>query len=182
MRKNYLRRRVLTIAIAGSLAAFGCMEIFDSRSTIRIIDDMSHTEVSTLTYTEDTSAPAVELTDHEIIMLSKLIEAEASTESYICKKAVASVVVNRMEVEAKTMSEVISEDGQFDTATDLESVVPSAESQGAALYVYRNGSVLPTYVTYFRADQYHDWGDQVPFIKIDNTYFSYSKNLKDSYY
>ena len=176
MRKNYQRRRIMAISIASALAAFGCIKFLSINAggrTIRIVDEMSHYVSESDIVAEETSAPAVDLTDAEIILLSRLVESEASTESAICKRAVASVVLNRMEV--------VYEDGQFDTTTDLELVIPSAESQGAALYVYRNGSVLPTYVTYFRADQYHDWGDQTPFLKIDNTYFSYSESLKESF-
>ena len=184
MRKNYQRRRIMAISIASALAAFGCIKFLSINAggrTIRIVDEMSHYVSESDIVAEETSAPAVDLTDAEIILLSRLVESEASTESAICKRAVASVVLNRMEVESKTLYEVVYEDGQFDTTTDLELVIPSAESQGAALYVYRNGSVLPTYVTYFRADQYHDWGDQTPFLKIDNTYFSYSESLKESF-
>lgn len=124
--------------------------------------------------------PNVFLTYNEIKLLAALVELEAGVESYECKKAVASVVINRMSIDEKSLIDVIYEQNQFSVADRVSEYEPSDESIKAVRDVLTTGVTLPEYVTFFRAGQYHDWGDQTPYIKIDNTYFSYSTAIKNN--
>lgn len=122
--------------------------------------------------------PNVFLTYNEIKLLASLVELEAGVESYECKKAVASVIINRMSIYDKDLVEVIYEKNQFSVADRVAEYEPSDESIEAVREVLTTGVTVPEYVTFFRAGYYHDWGDQTPYIQIDNTYFSYSESTK----
>ena len=77
--------------------------------------------------------------------------------------------------------EVIYEKNQYSVASMLDDASPSESSKNAVIEVLNYGATVPTYVTYFRSSCYHDWGDQVPYCHIDNTYFSYSQAMLDEY-
>lgn len=124
-------------------------------------------------------SPEVFLTSTEITLLAKLVEGEAGGESYDCKKAVASAVVNRMNLGNMELVDVITEDGQFDVASYIDTIIPSEDSINAVKDIAYYGITVPKYVTFFRADEYHTWGDQAEYMCIDNTYFSYSEAVKD---
>lgn len=120
------------------------------------------------------------LTYNEIKMLASLVELEAGIESYDCKKAVASVVINRMSIGNKDLVDVIYEKNQFSVADRVSEYEPTEETISAVKEILTAGVTVPKYVTFFRAGQYHEWGDLIPYIKIGNTYFSYSLSVKDS--
>lgn len=125
------------------------------------------------------AGPDVFLTYNEIKLLASLVELEVGIESYDCKKAVASVVINRMRIGNKELTDVIYEKNQFSVADRVSEYEPTKETISAVKEVLTSGVTIPEYVTFFRAGQYHDWGDQIPYIKIDNTYFSYSLSVKE---
>lgn len=115
-----------------------------------------------------------ELTYDEIDMLARLVYLEAGGESYECMKGVASVVLNRMTSTGMSLHDVIYEPNQFSTACYIESTCYTDTVYSAVMDVVENGPSLPTYVTFFRAGYYHDFGNNivVPYTCIDNTYFS----------
>lgn len=125
-------------------------------------------------------SPDTFLTNTEMEMLARLVEGEAGGESYACKKAVASTVLNRMILSGAELVDIIYEEGQYDVAYELDTITASEDSLNAVKDVSIYGSTVPEYVTYFRADCYHSWGDQQPYIRIDNTYFSYSADVKSA--
>lgn len=154
--------------------------------------EVTTTEVTTTTepahlYTQPTktfdssSASGVYLTESEIYLLSTLVYLEGGTESFECQKAIASTVINRMLASGDTLIEVIYAENQFSVANKLDDASPSESSKIAVDEVLNYGSTIPLYVTYFRAGEYHDWGDQVPYCRIDNTYFTYSQAMLDEY-
>lgn len=119
-------------------------------------------------------------TESDVDMLGALVTLEAGAESYECQTAVASVVINRMVTGNMSLHDVIYQPYQFSVASKVASTTPLKKSREAALDVILNGTTIPRYVTYFRADYYHRWGDNyVPWQKIDRTYFSYEKSLKE---
>lgn len=124
--------------------------------------------------------PNVFLTYNEIKLLASLVELEVGIESRDCKKAVASVVVNRMKYENKDLADIIYEEHQFSVADRVSEYEPTEETISAVREVLTAGVTVPEYVTFFRAGYYHEWGDLIPYIRIDNTYFSYSLSVKDS--
>lgn len=123
----------------------------------------------------------IDLTDDEIYELATLVYLECGIESYECQQAVASVVINRMTTTGHTLSEVIYEPNQFTPAGMISKSQPSDSTLAAVRSIVKDGPTIPEYVTFFRADHYHDWGTRyVDFIAIDRTYFSYDRMLKDS--
>lgn len=128
-----------------------------------------------------TSGAGVYLTEYEVHLLSTLVYLEGGTESFECQKAIASTVINRMLASGDTLIEVVYADNQYSVASQLNSASPSISTENAVTEVLNHGTTLPIYVTYFRAGHYHDWGDQVPYCSIDNTYFTYSQAMLDEY-
>lgn len=123
----------------------------------------------------------VYLTDTEVKILGTLVYLEGGVESYDCQKAIASTVINRMITSGDSLIETIYADNQYSVACMLDDSSPSDESLNAVMEVLNNGTTVPEYVTFFRAGYYHDWGDQVPYCRIDDTYFTYSQSLLDAY-
>ncbi len=122
----------------------------------------------------------IDMTDDDINELATLVYLEAGAESYECKMAVASVVINRMTYYDQSLQNIIYEPNQFTPAYLIPFYEPSESSLRAVKEVVSNGPTLPEYVTYFRADHYFDWGDRyVNYINIDHTYFSYDTWIKD---
>lgn len=150
-----------------------------TNSSTTLTTTMTETTTST-SYTE-TKKPIISLSASEIKMLSALVTLEAGSEGYECQKGVASVVINRMLTSGSSLSSVIYAKGQFSVAGRVSSTKPFEISTKAVNDVVYNGTTLPIYVTYFRAGRYHTWGDQVAYTRMDHTYFSYSKALKNKY-
>lgn len=131
------------------------------------------------------------LTDENLVLLAKTIFLEAGIESYECKEAVASVIINRLNTGrwGETLHDVIYAPSQFAVAKNIEKTVPYScpeapyyekskefisrwdDCFAAAEYVLVHGSTLPANVLYFRANYYFDWA--TPYTQIDHTYFSY---------
>ncbi len=130
---------------------------------------------------EMASSSIVSLTAEEKKLLAALVTLEVGSESYECKLAVTSLIINRMLTSDSTLEEVIYAPNQFSVASKVASTTPSDSCVNAVNEVLATGTTLPIYVTFFRAGTYHSWGDQVPYCCIDNTYFSYSQALKNQY-
>lgn len=200
MDKYKLRRTALVGSVISILASAGCGTVVSSMtneakseaSVVALDTSAAYEEPGMLTVATNgvnpicptcgqiIEGPDVFLTYNEIKMLAALVELEAGIESYECKKAVASVVINRMSIGNKDLLDVIYEKNQFSVADRVSEYEPTEETISAVKEVLTAGVTIPEYVTFFRAGQYHDWGDQTPYIKIDNTYFSYSLFVKDS--
>lgn len=129
----------------------------------------------------ETEPKYYELTDDEIDMLARLVYLEAGGESYECMKGVASVVLNRMTSTGMSLHDVIYAPNQFSPACYIESTCYTDTVYSAVMDVVENGPSLPTYVTFFRADYYHDFGNDivVPYTCINNTYFSADTRLME---
>lgn len=134
---------------------------------------------SSIEATEPTTDPYITLTDDEIYLFATLVYLEGGAESYECQKAIASVVVNRMTTQNKSLYDVIYAPNQFSVARALSYNQPSESSQKAVNEVIENGPSVPEYVTYFRADYYHSWSSVSDYTCIDNTYFSCDNALKE---
>lgn len=115
----------------------------------------------------------ISLTYDEIYALATLVFLEGGAESYDCQKAICGVILNRMILTNSSLYDVIYAPNQFTPAELIPYRQPSEESLQAVNDVLENGSIIPRYVTYFRADYYFDWC--IPYICYDNTYFSYSE-------
>ena len=118
------------------------------------------------------------LSESDVYELATLVWLESGAESDECQKAVASVILNRMSTRNVSLQEVIYEDNQFSPAHKISYTVPSEHTLQLVSDVVKYGSTLPEYVTYFRADYYHNWSDQlIPYCTYDNVYFSADARL-----
>lgn len=203
MDKYKIRRTVFGSSIFLLLACAGCGTIVSSMTVDESTTSSAsyaNTEKTTTDYVEISNnkiasngvnlicptcgqiieGPDVFLTYNEIKLLASLVDLEVGIENYDCKMAVASVVINRMKYENKNLTDIIYEENQFSVADRVSNYEPSEESIKAVRTILTTGVTLPEYVTFFRAGQYHEWGDLIPYIQIGNTYFSYSLSVKDS--
>jgi hypothetical protein len=108
-------------------------------------------------------------------MLARLVYLEACTESIECQMAVVSVVMNRLQSGqwGSTLSKVIYYPYQFSPAGLIPKTTPTETNYMAVDYVLRNGSTLPPYVLYFRANYHFDWDGYKPYAQIDDVCFGY---------
>lgn len=119
----------------------------------------------------------IELTEDEKYILATLIYLEGRGESLECQYAIGSVVLNRMTTSGSDLESVIYAKGQFQPAYLISSTDPTGTQLEIVNQLCISGPTLPEYVTYFRAEYYHEWGDLNPYTCIDNTYFSYSGDV-----
>ena len=113
----------------------------------------------------------VRMSESEIRQVAALVYLEVGGEdSFRLKKAIASVVVNRMRRYGKTATQVIYEDGVFSPAYKVPYTTPSSSCIKAVRQVVNNGSIFPIRVTAFRNGHYHSFGR--PYCRIGNVYFS----------
>lgn len=142
------------------------------------------TEKPTETITETTTVliPTSKydgITDEEYRMLVLAVYLESGNQSYSCKEAVASVIMNRVYYNdtndfPDTVIGVLTQKNQF--TIDLSRTdTPDGDCYRAVDSVLSNGSVLPYNVLFFYADYCNNsWllSRQV-YCKIGNIYFAY---------
>lgn len=118
---------------------------------------------------------AYNLTSAERELLAQLLYHEARGESLECQKAVASVILNRVDskIWGDSLTDVIYAKNQFEPVVKglLPNTKPLQKQYEAIDYVLENGSTIPEDVLYFRADHYFEWATD--FMNMDNTYFSF---------
>ena len=107
----------------------------------------------------------------EIRKIGSLVYLECGSCSTKCKRAVASVVFNRMIRYKKTVNQVIYENGVFSVAYKVGRTKASKSCIDAVKYVLYHGTTLPTRVTAFRNKRYHNFGRK--YCCIDGVYFTY---------
>lgn len=131
------------------------------------------------TETEPQPSTYIYLSDEEIRDFSALVYLESGGESYECMKAVASVVINRIENSNSSLYDIIYAPNQFEPAHNIPYTTPSEDAINAVNEIITNGPCLPKNVTFFRAGYYHNWSDLIqPYTVIDNTYFSYDVRIE----
>lgn len=158
--------------------------VYDKYSSQSSADKVSKDTKVQITYNESSkssNSDNISLTEDEIYTLATLVHLEAGIECYDCQKDIASVVINRMLIDNLTLNEVVYAPNQFSPAYMISYSEPTEESLNAVKEVLTEGTTLPIYVTYFRADRYHQWDGFIGYIQYENTYFSYDVNLKLKY-
>ena len=113
----------------------------------------------------------VKVSQKDIRNIAALVYLECGSCSDRCKRAVASVVFNRMMRYHKTASQAIYEKGVFSVSGRVSRTKPSQSCIDAVNYVLNHGTTLPLRVTAFRNGHYHSFGKH--YCKIDGVYFSY---------
>lgn len=112
---------------------------------------------------------AAPVSEADMELLTKTVQAEAGNQSLIGKRLVARVILNRVDSEVfpDTIEEVLSQDGQFSTFRYLNNVCPTWQDQLAVKMEIE--SSLNDEVMYFRAGRY---GCGKPMFKNGDHYFS----------
>lgn len=110
-------------------------------------------------------------------MLARLVYLEANTESLECQMAVASVVINRW-LDGRwgsTIAAVIYSPYQFSPSGLIYKTTPTETNYVAVDQILKNGSILPSYVMYFRSGHgfSQTWDDYAEYSQIGNMYFGY---------
>lgn len=124
--------------------------------------------------------PYLEMGESDVYELATLVYLESGTESFECQKAIASVVIHRMQNDDLTLQEVIYAKNQFSPAYLIAQSEPSKSTLQAVREVLQDGPIIPNYVTFFRADYYHNWSELIiPYCVIDHTYFSADTRLME---
>ena len=115
------------------------------------------------------------ITSVEREMLARLVHREANTENLECQMAVASVVINRWQDGrwGDTLEDVIYAPHQFTPSGLIHKTTPTETNYQAVDSVLQNGSTLPPYCMYFRADYHFSWDGYKPHAQIDQTCFGY---------
>ena len=134
---------------------------------------------------EKTVSHVYNITQSEREMLARLVYLEANTESIECQKAIVSVVVNRWQngTWGDTLEDVIYYPHQFTPASMISKTTPTQTNYDAVDYVLKNGSILPKYCMYFRANYGFAstwWGDYGyhEYVQLDHTFFGYFEKDK----
>lgn len=117
-------------------------------------------------------------TSEEREIFAQLVHLEAGACGQECQRAVASVVLNRLEAGywGDTIEEVIFYPKAFSPANLIGDWTPIDEAYAAVDYVVKNGSILPPLVRYFRDDYDHQWEGYAHYKTYDNIYFGYFTN------
>lgn len=151
--------------------------VYKQSMTIDNLLEWLHSNENVVNFEENAEADkqqAYNLTNEDRELLAKLLYHEARGESIECQKAVASVVLNRVDsgMWGNTLKEVIYAKNQFEPVGKglLPNTKPLQNQYEAIDYVIENGATIPSNVLYFRADHYFEWGTD--YMNIDNTYFS----------
>lgn len=114
----------------------------------------------------------VEANNHEMEVLARCVEAEAGNQSIDVKRAVISVILNRVDDEdwPDTISEVIADPYEFATYWNgrMDEVTPSATTYEAISMEMETRSYPGLF--YFDMDDYLPYG--TPYVKMGDLYFS----------
>lgn len=129
---------------------------------------------------------AYEIDEYDRELIIKLVYLEARGECYEGKKAVASIVLNRLDSGCwgDTVYDVIFAKGQFTPAGKINTTYILDNDTwndciNAVDEVLLNGNIFPKYVLYFRSDYYFTWAKK--YTNIGNHYFSYLQKDYDKF-
>lgn len=127
-------------------------------------------------YEEDYENNLYEISDWEYEMLVYTVYHESGNQSFECKQAVASVVVNRVNHEAfpDSVYSVLTQDGQF-IGDYSYCYTPDEECYQAVDSILSYGSTLPENVVYFFASYCDNgwlWGQPI-YSTIGDMVFAY---------
>ena len=132
------------------------------------IQTIYEAEVITEEVTFEQEAPLVSEDD----LMARVIQAEAGSEPFIGKVAVAAVILNRSEMYGQTINDVLTKPNQF--------AVPSLKAEEdcyrAVEFARENRDLFPSNMIYFRNKHYHTkYGE--PYTVIGGHYFSTEEGL-----
>ena len=122
------------------------------------------------------------ITSTEREMLARIVYLEARGESLECQMAIVSVIINRWQNGhwGNSIEEVIYSPSQFSPSSFIYKTTPTELNYTAVDLVIKNGSILPPYCMYFKANHHFDWSGYEPYVQINNTCFGYFVADKDN--
>lgn len=103
------------------------------------------------------------------LLIAKVVQAEAGTEPFVGKVAVAATILNRAELREMSISDVIFETGQYATpwvGTLDEEVFRAVD------FAVENRDLFPKNMFFFRTHHFHRMAFAEDYIQIGNHYFS----------
>lgn len=120
------------------------------------------------------------ITSEEREMIARILYCEGNTCNLECQKMIVSVIFNRYEASNRQTSikNIIYAKNQFTPVNKLNNTTPTEENYKAVDYIIKNGSILPSYVKYFRADYHFNWSGYIGYTSEDNVYFGYLEKDK----
>lgn len=130
---------------------------------IVIFDDvveLDEIEVQTVEFEQE--APLIS----EDELIAKVVMAEAGTEPFVGKVAVAMVILNRADLNNESIHDVVTKPNQF--AKPAYTV--TEECYKAVAFARANRDLFPADMIYFRTKHYHKYGE--PYAVIGNHYFN----------
>ena len=189
--------RITKVLLVCNLIALSNMNLIDNKSiqeeqnidNVEIVETLNVEEITEEIIEEEVVVEEVkkayEVCDSDKELIIKLVYLEARGEPYEGKKAVASIVFNRLESGhwGNTIYDVIYAKGQFTPAKQISSLNITDnktwnECIKAVEDVIDNGNIFPKYILYFRADYYFSWA--ISYKSIGTHYFSYLKKDYDN--
>ena len=121
----------------------------------------------------ESSKRKTSLTEEELLLLQKVVSAEARGESSEAQYTVACVVLNRMESDIfpDSLAEVVTQSGQFSCVESGAIInVPITESVTAAVDMALDNNTLDSNGLWFRSGHYHGVHNRA--FQIGKMYFS----------
>ena len=117
--------------------------------------------------------------EEERILMARVVQAEAGTEPFVGKVAVAATILNRAELRGMTISEVVFEKNQYASPA----AITEKEAFEAVDFAKENRDLFPRNMFYFRTNHFHTLAYSVDFIQIGQHFFSldsrYEKGEED---
>lgn len=128
---------------------------------------------------EKESTPVFDISSVDRELIARCVYREGGGESIECQELIASVIFNRLKSGywGNDFYDVVYSPNQFAVAPLLWETTPSEEAYEAVDEIIWNGSKMPEYVLYFRADHHFNGDGYIGYCDIDNVYFGYY--LKD---
>ena len=111
-----------------------------------------------------------QLSAKDIRDMAALVFLEVGGQSYKCKLAVASVIINLSISKKLSIHTTMFNVRRFSPANGISRTTPSEDCIKAVNDVLTNGTTMPLSVTAFRNKHYHRFGK--PYCVIDKVYFS----------
>ena len=175
--------RYIYILIISILIAI-IVSIWDGPPEIQIVTEYEPVYIETIKEViievEKEPTYAYNITSEEREMLARLVYREANVENLECQKAVVSVIINRWQngYWGDTLEDVVYAKNQFTPADLLYKTTPNERNYEAVDWVLKNGTTLPEYVLYFRANYHFNWQGYKPYTQISTTFFGYLEKDK----
>lgn len=115
----------------------------------------------------------MKFSEEDLYIFEQTVYLESGGESVECQMAVGSCILNRMTNNNKSLQEVVYEPGQFSVTPSIGTASVSSTTKWVCKVLLKYGPSLPTCVTSFRTETYHNFNCINPYCQIGPVYFSH---------